>query len=442
MVKVNHQNGLRAAIGAFGAAAMLAMFSPGPQSEAQAQNSFWSDEYYGAPKKPRPGRTTSRPGSSGGFSARGGPPVTNVVLLSRGTIAATDQAIAGYRRVAQAGGWRRIPKGERLRVGASGRRVLLLRRRLIMTADLSNRYGASSAFDETLENAVKRFQYRNGLTPSGIVNRRTLAELNVSARHRLDLLVASRKRLAALTARTAGKRYVLVNIPGYELQAVSGGRLELSSRVVVGKPSTPTPQLGASIRAVNFMPYWHVPQSIAKRALIPRIKKDPGYLARQHIRVFASWGGAEVDPSQVNWWSPQGQRYVFRQDPGPFNALGVIRIDMPNRQIVYMHDTPLKKLFGYHLRPYSAGCVRVQQIQPLAQWLLRQEGGWSSGRIRGVVQQSKKQNVKLSRRTPVYFSYISAWATGDGLVRFRTDIYGKGVGSSGAWRKAKQGVAP
>jgi murein L,D-transpeptidase YcbB/YkuD len=316
-----------------------------------------------------------------------------------------------------------------------------------MTGELAQSRKDSSGFDREVHEAVIRFQNRHGLTPSGKVNRFTLKALNVSAAQRLNQLRLNRQRLRKLLARTKGKTYILVNIPGYELQAVSGGQLQISSRVVSGKPATRTPEVTTAVRAVNFLPYWHVPQSIAYRALIPAVKKDPGYLAREHIRVYASWGGAEVDPAQVNWFAPQGKRYVFRQDPGPFNALGVIRLDMPNRYIVYMHDTPLKKLFNYHLRPYSAGCVRVEQVQQLAAWLLRNEGGWGQERISSTIQSGQAQTVKLKRPVPVHFTYLSAWGTGDGLANFRIDIYDKdAIKARGAklskWDTGSRSVAP
>lgn len=375
------------------------------------------------------------------------PPISQSVLLSRATYDAMGQAVARYDQIVRSGGWRAIPSGPTLRFGARDERVVLLRRRLKATGELHPGAQESSGYGREVSDAVKRFQERHGLTPSGNVNRFTLRALNVSAQKRLHQLRLNRKRLNRLITKTQGRTYIVVNIPGYELQAVSRGQLQISSRVVVGKPVTSTPEVSAHVRAVNFLPYWHVPQSIAHRALIPAVKKDPNYLRKEHIRVFASWGGAEVDSTQVNWWAPQGKRYVFRQDPGPFNALGLIRLDMSNKYIVYMHDTPLKKLFRYHLRPYSAGCVRVEQVQPLASWLLQREAGWGSGRVAQAIQSGQQQTVKLKRPIPVHFVYLSAWVSGDGQIKFRMDIYDKdGSGASGArtakWETGSRSVAP
>lgn len=410
------------------------------QSPSRAQWQPFADDA-GPRSSPAPRRSADR-------SDRTLPPLSQYVLISRATDEALGRAIGRYEQLLAAGGWDRIPEGRSMKFGDSDNRVVALRRRLQATGELgrdgrSNRRG----FDRDVERAVVSFQKRHGLTPSGKVNRFTLRALNVTAAQRLHQLRLNRKRLRQILTRTKGKTYILVNIPGYELQAVSRGRLQLSSRVVSGKPTTRTPEVTTSVRAVNFLPYWHVPQSIAHRALIPAIKKDPNYLAREHIRVYASWGGAEVNPAQVNWYAPQGKRYVFRQDPGPFNALGLIRLDMPNRYIVYMHDTPLKKLFKYHLRPYSAGCVRVEQVQQLAQWLLEKDGAGGPGTVSRTLQAGQAQTIKLRRPIPVHFVYLSAWATSDGQAQFRVDIYDMDAVKSGRaarskWESGSRKVAP
>lgn len=371
------------------------------------------------------------------------PSTAQYTLISPETDAGLGRAIQFYQQIVSAGGWRAIPEGPTLKYGVRDQRVVALRHRLMATGDLTRGNPNSPDFDQDVRDGVTNFQTRHGLTPSGDVNRFTINALNIPAPQRLAQLNLNRKRLRDLLGRTGKGRYIVVNIPGYELQAVSNGQLQLTSRVVVGKPATPTPEVSASVRAVNFLPYWHVPESIAKRALIPAVKKDPQYLSREQIRVYASWGGAELNPAQVNWWAPQGERLVFRQDPGPQNALGLIRLDMPNKHIVYMHDTPLKKLFDYHLRPYSAGCVRVQQVQDVAAWLL----GWNPAQIQQAVSSGQQQTVNLNAPVPVYFAYISAWASGNGVARFRTDIYDKDGSSArtaqeAQWSTAVQKIEP
>ena len=348
-------------------------------------------------------------------------------LIHPNTISATKIAIARYDKIVANGGWSVIPKGPLLREGSADQRILLVRRRLVLSGDMKPRRLKSIQFDSDVAAGVKRFQRRHGLKPSGILGRSTRRAMNVSARERLNQLRINWLRLSDHLEKIQGqKKYVLVNIPSFELQAIENDRLALVSRVVVGKTSTPTPELSASIRAINLLPYWHVPQSIATRALIPHIKKDINYLQRERLRVYStSGGGGEVNPSEINWWQFQGERYVFRQDPGPQNALGLIRIDMPNKHIVYMHDTPLKKLFRYHARPFSAGCVRIQKIFELATWLAHADAGIDRNRIEAMINQSKQVTIKLAEQIPVHFVYITAWSKTPLFVEFRSDIYRK-----------------
>jgi murein L,D-transpeptidase YcbB/YkuD len=215
-----------------------------------------------------------------------------------------------------------------------------------------------------------------------------------------------------------------MNSASFELQALNGGQVELTSRTIAGKRATPTPTISATLQALNIYPFWHVPGSIAKAALIPAVRKDPSYLYKERIRVFSTFGGEEIDPSMVNWWGPEAERYVFRQDPGPQNALGLIRFDMPNKQIVYMHDTPMKNLFDYYERANSAGCVRVQRYVDLADWLLAGQDGWSRAGIEAALAEGRAKTIKLARPVPVHFIYLTAWAE-NGNVQFRNDLYNR-----------------
>lgn len=331
-------------------------------------------------------------------------------------------AIARYERIVAYGGWPQVPKGRGLGPSSRGVRVKALRRRLLASGDLPRGVGVGEKFDSRVEEAVKRFQRRHGLKPSGRVYRSTLSALNVTAKQRLEQLRRNLKRVRALAGALKGKRFVVVNIPGYELQAISGNRVELYSRVITGRAGTPTPVMTARIRALDFYPYWNVPQSIAARALVPREARSPGYLAKERIRVFAGSGG-EVNPARINWSGARAGRYMFRQDPGPFNALGLIRLDMPNKHTVYMHDTPLQQLFRYSMRTYSAGCVRVHRIFELAEWLLKENGGWNRQRVQRMIAAGKSATVKLTRPVPVHLVYVTAWGAPDGTAEFRPDVY-------------------
>lgn len=365
-------------------------------------------------------------------------------LLSKETIYAMDLAIARYRKIVASGGWPSIPKqkGAWLRLGARDSRVGLLRRRLAVTGDAPRRQPDSWTVDAKLELALKRFQIRHGIRPHGVVDSRTLYALNVPAEERLAQLQVNALRLRAFVERVKdANRYVMVNVPSQELQAVRGGAVELYSKTIVGRTATQTPTVEAKIRGVNFFPFWRVPDSIARRDLIPTVLKDPEYLNREHIRVLTKWGGEEVDPQVVDWRAPPARSFKFRQDPGDHNALGLVRIDMPNEHIVYMHDTPLKKLFGRSSRTFSAGCVRVQSVIELATWLLSEDPDWNRARVDSILVSRAAQDFKLNEAVPVLFVYISAWANANGKSYFRPDIYSRdGVGAIVARYNEEPGV--
>lgn len=349
---------------------------------------------------------------------------SNKPMFGPATARNLEAAIRRYEAFVAAGGWPRIPKGPGLGLGSVDERVSLIRRHLIATGDLPRSAGIGHKYLSFVVEGVKRFQMRHGLKPTGRVYGSTLAALNIPAKQRLAQLRLNLERVRKISRQLKGKRYIVVNIPAYELQAIDRGRVKLYSRVITGKSSTPTPVTATRIRALNFYPYWNVPQSIATRALVPKVTQDPGYLARERIRVFAG-KGAEVDTTKVSWTPSMGRRYVFRQDPGPGNALGVIRLDMPNKYTVYMHDTPLQRLFRYGVRPYSAGCIRVHKIFDLSAWLLQEKGGWSRSRVMKTVAAARAETVTLPRPVPVYLVYVTAWGLPDGTAQFRVDIYNR-----------------
>jgi murein L,D-transpeptidase YcbB/YkuD len=343
-------------------------------------------------------------------------------------IAAVEDAIARYQELASAGGWPLIPPGRMMREGEDDERVPLLRKRLRMSGDYRARgpgYNGSEVFDEALVVAVRRFQRRHGLRPTGRVERSTYPALNMTVEERLAQLRLNLGRLRELMATRTEDRYILVNIPAFQLEAVERFEVQQRHRVIVGRTERQSPSVNATVRALNFFPYWRVPDSVAHLDLIPRLKKEPDYLATEKIRVLAG-DGTEVDPNRINWDAPDAMKLKFRQDPGPQNALGLVRIDMPNADNVYMHDTPMKTLFDQRSRAFSAGCVRVQGVFDLVDWIARYEPGWEQpGQAQAIVDAGHALDVNLSRPVPVHFTYITAWAERNGDVEFRPDIYGR-----------------
>jgi len=343
-------------------------------------------------------------------------------------IAAIDAAIAKYQQIADNGGWPVVPPGRMMREGEDDDRVPLLRRRLRMSGDLASRQDAynSSTFDSELTDAVRRYRRRNGLRPTGRVERSTYPALNMTVDERIAQLRMNLGRIRELMATPTEERYVLVNVPAFQLEAVEKYEVQQRHRVIVGRTERQTPSVKATIRALNFFPYWRVPESVAHLDLIPRLMKEPEYLQNEKIRVLDPAGNREVDPQTVDWNSPEAKNLKFRQDPGPQNALGLVRIDMPNEHTVYMHDTPMKPLFKQRSRAFSAGCVRVEGVFDLVDWLARYEQGWTEpGRAQSIVEAGQAVDVNLTRPVPVHFVYITAWAERDGDVEFRPDIYGR-----------------
>ncbi|MBL8574623.1 MAG: L,D-transpeptidase family protein [Hyphomicrobiaceae bacterium] len=348
----------------------------------------------------------------------------DTALLSRATAEGLAHGIRQYEAIAAAGGWPRLDGG-RLSPAQDDPRVADLQRLLIMTGDLPRDQRLGTVYTPSVREGVMRYQARHGLPTTGTVSGITQAHMNVSTADRLRQLKVNLGRLNDALGRAGNAHaHVCVNTASFELQAVSGGRVELASRVITGKRETPSPVVSATVRAVDLLPYWHVPESVARAALVPQAQKDVSYFYKNRIRVFSAYGGAEVDPASVNWYAPDALRYTFRQDPGPQNALGVVRLDMPNPHIVYMHDTPFKNLFDYPERAISAGCCRVQAIFELAAWITGGQDGWTADGIVAATDAGQRGTIKLARPVPVHFVYLTAWAQ-DGQVQFRNDLYNR-----------------
>lgn len=348
--------------------------------------------------------------------------VTSRPILSPEILAAMGLAILNYQDIVSNGGWPVIPADQELRLGMQAPAVTVLRQRLIASYDLDPAAGLSDVFDSYVDTAVRRFQARHGLPADGVVGTSTFAALNVPASIRLTQLESNRDRLRDLVGTTTS-RYLFVNLPGAEIEAVENGQVVSRHTAVVGRVDRPSPILTSQIHEVNFNPFWTVPASIIRRDLIPLMQEHPDYLTEQRIRIYTQQG-TEVTPESVNWFSDEATQYVFRQDPGELNSLGSVRINFHNQYAVYLHDTPNKTLFGNDYRFESSGCVRVQNVRELITWLLRDTSGWSRNQIETVFLSGDRVDVNIANPVKVYFAYVTAWATEGGVVNFRSDIYG------------------
>jgi L,D-transpeptidase YcbB len=343
-----------------------------------------------------------------------------IPTLQSDTFFHTAKTSERYLAIADAGGWPIVSSS--LQPNSSGRAVALLRHRLAIEGDLTDK-NPLETWNPALTAAVKHFQFRMGLKQTGIVSGATLRAMNVPASVRFKQLASSAQRLAGLNF-PFGERYVIVNIPSTTVEAVVNGSVVRRYVAIVGDVEHPSPEVSAKITEVNLNPTWTVPQSIIKNEIIPKMRRDPGYLSRAKIRILAP-GGNEVDPRLVNWNGDKAINYTLRQDSGAGNSLGSIRINMPNPHAVYMHDTPSKRLFGADYRFLSHGCVRVEGVYELAEWLLQgaPSGHWDKSTILAQIASSDHEDVKLSRPVPVAWIYLTGWANADHIANFRDDVY-------------------
>ena len=342
-------------------------------------------------------------------------------VFDEGTYQRIKEALLSYSAIQVRGGWPALPADAKLAPGASGPEVALLRRRLVISDDMPPEQEAGDVYDASVSDGVRRFQIRHGLEGTGSVDARTLRALNVPVAHRIKQLEASLERLLGMDF-TFAERYVVVNIPAAFVEAVSHDKVERRYRVIVGKVDKPSPTLTAYITAVNLNPTWTVPLSITKNEIFARMRRDPTYISRMHMRVLGSHD-EELDPGSIDWSSERSPNFTVRQDSGGFNALGNLKIDMPNPYSVYMHDTDTRRLFADDYRFDSHGCTRVDNVRDLAAWILEDVPGWNRAAIDAGIAAGVLKIVNLPHKMPVAWVYLTGWVTHDGTVNFREDVY-------------------
>ena len=338
-----------------------------------------------------------------------------------GTLARTQTAVDRYAAIVEAGGWPQVVAG--LTRDSRGPDVTALRKRLALEGYLPAEAAAGETFDAAVATAIEAFQLNAALKKTGLPAGATLVALNVSATDRLRALRATARRLANYTF-AFGLRHVVVNIPSAAVEAIENGQVTRRYTAVVGDTKHRSPEIAARVQSINLNPTWTLPVSIIKNEIIPKMRKDPTYLAREKIHILDGKGG-EIDPASLDWSGDKAAAFLFRQEPGVQTSLGAIRINMPNREAVYMHDTPSKRAFSAMDRFLSHGCVRVDGVWDLAAWLL---DGFENRQWDHVTQLSEAsggepRELKLTKSVPVIWTYMTAWAGPDGLVRVRPDVY-------------------
>ena len=343
-------------------------------------------------------------------------------VLSQATFDATERAIDQYRQIVQKGGWQKVPSSRTLKLGSTGPAVVALRQRLIISGDLDASSGTAPVFDSYVDAGVKHFQARHGLIENGVIGPEGFQAMNIPADMRLHQLEINLVRLKAFSG-NLGDRYVMANIPAEAVETVEGGVVATHHRAGVGRIDRQSPVMQTRALDINFNPFWNVPPSLIKKDLIPKMNANPDYLTEHHIRIFNK-DNQEISPHSINWHSStEASNYRYKEDPGSENSLGVVRININNPYGVYMHDTPEKGVFGDDNRFVSSGCIRVQNVRDYVQWLLKDTPGWSRPQIDEAIRSGQQVNVKLNPPVPVYWVYITAWASPNGLIQFREDIY-------------------
>ena len=276
-------------------------------------------------------------------------------------------------------------------------------------------------YDDVLVSAVKWFQYRHGLEPDGVIGKSTLKFLNQSFREKADLIALNLERLRWQRERAAEK-LIVVNVPEYKMRLYDNNREAMSMRVIVGAQATSTPVFTDTLRYVVFSPTWNVPISIIKNEIIPHLLQNPEYYTNKNYRFYKS--GVEIDPATEDWSTANPNRYTVMQLPGGDNALGRVKFVMPNNMSIYMHDTPNHRLFTKSYRAMSHGCVRLDEPALLAEYLLRDQYGWTSERVKKAMIGEEPMTIILKKPYRIQLEYRTVWVDESGLVNFREDIYG------------------
>lgn len=338
------------------------------------------------------------------------------------------KSLAHLRLISAMGGWPTVPEGAILQAGTKGQAVLALRRRLLLSGDLSQHAPATPDFDETLTAALKKFQARHGRKEDGIVGPATLELLNRPIEKQIRRIIINMERWRWLP-RDLDSPAILVNIADFSLSVTDGPQKPHTMRVIVGKPYRQTPPLASRIYYLVINPTWDVPGSIAALDILPQVRRDATYLQRLGFRILRGWETppVEVDPAAVDWQNVDLDRegLRFRQEPGPANALGRIKFMFPNDYDVYMHDTPAQELFDAESRTFSSGCIRIDRPLELAAYLLQENGNWPQSAIEVAIAAGKTMKIRLPTPMPIRLLYMTAWVDEQGVLQLRPDVYGR-----------------
>ncbi|MBU0504955.1 MAG: L,D-transpeptidase family protein [bacterium] len=339
------------------------------------------------------------------------------------------KALAYYRSLLKKGTMPTVPKSKKkVEAGTRGAPVVALRNRLKFSGDLPPKADKHvELFDEELTQAVKAFQNKHGLNEDGVIGLYTLQALNRPLKSVISQIEMNLERLRWLTQEMPEK-YIIVNIPDYQLKIMDKGKVKLAMRTVVGNKKWQTPVFDDEMETVVINPKWNVPPKILEKEMIPKIQKNPDYLKKKNFTVLQRQDGRfrQVNPDNVDWENANPKDFQISQKSGWGNALGRLKFLFPNEFIVYMHDTPAKSLFKNDFRAYSHGCIRLEHPIELAEYILEKEPAkkkWDVDRIKEAIKDGREVNVTLKEKIPVLLRYFTAWVDDEGNLNFRKDIY-------------------
>jgi murein L,D-transpeptidase YcbB/YkuD len=311
-----------------------------------------------------------------------------------------------------------IDTADVVKYNRNNRAIINIKKKLLYWKDLNTEDSLTSFYDEKTFEAVKKFQTRHGLISDGVIGKSTIKALNFTKEQRKHQIIVNLERWRWF-AKSFAQNYVLINIPNYSLNVVEDQNVTMSKRIVVGKIKRKTPVLTSVLQTIVFNPTWTVPPTILKEDMIPGLIKDRNFLKNKGIGIYDS-DSNEVDPKKWDENRPRGYRYV--QKPGYYNALGVVKINFPNRYSVYLHDTNHRDLFERNYRSLSSGCVRVEEPLGLIELLLDNPKKYSRQKMDSIIATKKTLFIGLTKRYAIYQWYWTAWSENDELI-FRGDIY-------------------
>jgi murein L,D-transpeptidase YcbB/YkuD len=343
-------------------------------------------------------------------------------FIYRGLVAELEklQAIDAH------GGWPRVPDGRTLKPGVTDRRVGTVRRRLaIENGERVVASGDSSRYDPALAAAVRTFQVRHRIDTTGVVDRITLAALNVSVKDRIAQVRANLERARWVLGGLSGD-FMLVNLPAFKAYLIRGGRNVWESRTQIGQEATDwqTPTFRAKLRTIVFNPDWTVPPTILEKEILEDMRSGKNVVDEKGLVITDAQNNV-VDPGSIDWneVTPENFPYTVKQPAGDDNALGKVKFLFPNKYSIYLHDTPSRGLFESDKRTFSHGCIRIEHPVELAQLLLDGQDDWSSDKIERTIASDSTRYVAIDHPLPILIVYwtVSVGATGE--VRYADDIY-------------------